>query len=118
MAANDVKAYIKEVEKQLDLPHTMKKKLLDGLCQELEDHHTDSSEWDDPNEVAAMIQSTVPPAVIADYRSHRRSKQRMLVGALSVLLILGMVLFVYAEKTQISRVEQKVVETTNTAETK
>ena len=116
MAANEVKVYLKKVEAQLDLPHAMKKKLLAGLCQELEEHHADSNEWDDPNEVAAMIQSSVSPAVIADYRGHRRSRQRILVGTLAVLLILGMVLFVYAEKTQISRIEQKVVEVADNIE--
>ena len=116
MAANDVKVYLKKVETQLDLPHAMKKKLLAGLRQELEEHHSSPNEWDDPNEVAAMIQSSVSPAVVADYRGHRRSRQRILVGTLTVLLILGMVLFVYAEKTQISRTERKITETTYTAE--
>ena len=100
-------AYLKEVAKGLELPKPLRRQLLDGLRQELEEG-TCISELEPPAVMAAQLMESVDSGIKARYRRRRRYAARITIAALIVLLAVVIGYFAHLERTQVVRAEEHI----------
>lgn len=120
---NATTAYCQAVEKKLELPRPQRRRLLDGLRQELAERQPDSAAWDalvrdlgEPEETAAALMESVSPETVAGYRRKKRKALQAAIAGLAILLVLFVGLWLWTEQTQILRAERHIVTTFSTEE--
>lgn len=108
-------AYLKEVAKGLELPKPLRRQLLNGLRQELEEG-TCISELEPPAVMAAQLMESVDGGIKARYRRRRRYAARITIAALVVLLAVVIGYFAHLGRTQVARAEEHITVTSTSYE--
>lgn len=113
-----IREYCRAVGKSLDIPGQRKKELLSGLRQELEERFLDSEvltmerlagEAGTVDETADALMDGMPPGELGLYRARQKQLTRLIIAGLALLLTASVVLFIYAEKSQVARTEQTII---------
>lgn len=114
MVCSSEKRYLREVEKNLMLPRSLRHKLMAGLRREFSENPDHMNCLESPAEMAALLLEPVSPDIKSPYqrRHHRRIRYTivgMLVLFLFLLFLLGYLL--HLEKSQVVRAESEIVAT-------
>lgn len=111
MACETKEAYLKEVEKNLDLPKPLRKELLHGLKQELDEVYPFHEELERPEEMAELLMNNVPLEIRNQHQKKKKRRVRTAFAAILVLFALVTGYFLRMEKTQVARAEETITVT-------
>ena len=112
MACETEKQYLRAVEKELGVPRAVRKKLIAGLRQELNSTSVQIEELEEPRQVASLLMESVPEELCSKYRIRKRRINRTIISGIGLFLAGLLVVFIYAEKTQVVRAEKHITEDT------
>jgi len=114
---NSYARYIKQVERELDLPRYQRKELLRGLQVELEERFCDSKETSanlnqlgNPKEIASMLLESVDSEQRRQYYMSKLLRFRCVAAALAIVLALCVGTLFYLAMTQVVRSDVTVIQ--------
>lgn len=114
---NSYSRYIKQVERELDLPRYQRKELLRGLQSELEERFCDNKETSvnlnqlgNPKEIANILLENVDSEQRRQYYASKLLRFRCTAAALAIVLALCVGALSYLAMTQVVRSDVTVIQ--------
>ncbi len=108
MGCETRETYLKQVAKNLELPRRLRRELLKGLRQELEDGGPLREELEPPEEMAELLATSVPLEVRTWYRSRKKWRIRGTIATILLVFVLVTGYLIYLEKSQVVRAKSTI----------
>ncbi|MCI8721471.1 MAG: hypothetical protein HFF74_09955 [Oscillospiraceae bacterium] len=114
-----IRAYCRQVGKALDLPRKHKRRLLDGLERELEEHFSCKSgltletlykDAGSPEESAVALMDCVDERVRTQCWSRQKRLARLLITGLAALAAIIIAYYFYAAQYEVDHAEVRIVQ--------
>lgn len=114
-----IQRYCGQVRKDLQLPGKQKKRLLDGLYQELAEHFSSTegltlemiyNEIGPPKLSARSLMESTDEKQLAQYQFQKKLMTKIAAVAMTVIIIMLIALFIYAEDHQIDHTKTTITQ--------